>query len=48
MHGYDRNRILKVQRCVHQCESTVKGNAKNPDLIGNLDKGPGDINSGSD
>ena len=29
-------------------ESTVKGNAENPDQIGNLDKGLGDIDSGGE
>ena len=45
MHGYDRNRILKLLRCVHQMRVTVEGNAENPVHIENLDKGSGEIDS---
>ena len=34
-----------MQKCVHQIRVYVEGNAKNPDLIGNLDKGSGDTDS---
>ena len=45
MHGCDGNRILKVAEMCASNESAVNGNAMNPDLIRNLDKGSGDMDS---